>query len=665
VTLGQRSNPERSHLASQRWTRSRCNGCSFWFCRQYPSARVELESMAQPASMGQSFFVRVRQLDISNFRGIQTGSVSLGEFSVLIGQNNSGKTTIVESLALLLGRDRLVRNLTEHDFFGSSPRREDRISIIATVTGFRPNDPDRHREWFRWGRGVEKWRDAQTGALKPLPDSPEDELACQIAFAARFNHDTLDVETVRYFYDDAAQVEPFDENASVTPLPRELIRDLGFFLVPASRTWDRMISFGSELFRRVVSYVGGKPAEAVIDERDRLRTPARPLEEDEKLRDLVSQVNSDITTLFGRPSELKLRLTSTDSEGVLEAVIPHFVDGNGTLLPSRRHGSGLISLQTLILLMRFGSLRVSNNENFLMAVEEPELHVPPPQQRKLLHLMQSLATQAIVTTHSPTVAAMAAPNQLTLVSIDRGQLRATPLLSKLLDTSATNLERGLFLSDRDVTVSAVMHPLLLVPEGKLDARWFSLLARLVDIAGGGGARGIAGFTHEVGVVPTRDSQVVETFRFLQPVHPRVRCLVDGDAQGDQYARQLAALGTPPEVIIRWPDGWAMEDMVGWIIEADPRVLRDGQLVSAGVPDDTRAFRNALAAAPLKGDEVVHDLIADAIATNSACMGRVRHLLKVVADICATRPVDAGIATRGDMANSTAKLWTIQHAIPGI
>jgi NAD(P)-dependent dehydrogenase (short-subunit alcohol dehydrogenase family) len=43
-------------------------------------------------------------------------------------------------LALLLGRDRLVRNLTEHDFFGSNPQPEDCITIIATITDFVPND---------------------------------------------------------------------------------------------------------------------------------------------------------------------------------------------------------------------------------------------------------------------------------------------------------------------------------------------------------------------------------------------------------------------------------------------------------------------------------------------------------------------------------------------
>src|SRR6267142_180781 len=84
--------------------------------------------------------------------------------------------------ALLLGRDRLVRNLTEHDFFGSSPQPADRITIVATITDFTPNDPDRHHDWIRIGRGCAKWRDADSRELKPLRDKPTDQLACQIAF---------------------------------------------------------------------------------------------------------------------------------------------------------------------------------------------------------------------------------------------------------------------------------------------------------------------------------------------------------------------------------------------------------------------------------------------------------------------------------------------------
>src|SRR5262249_472910 len=149
----------------------------------------------------------------------------------------------------------------------------------------------------------------------------------------------------------------------VKRVPAQVIRDVGFFLVPANRTWDRTISFGSELFRRVVSSMGGLPAAAVLSERDRLRHPDRPLELDEGLREIVANVNAELARLLPRPPGLTLRLTSTDSESVLDAVVPHFVAGD-VQLPARRHGSGLISLQHLLLLLHFGHLRAQRGESF-------------------------------------------------------------------------------------------------------------------------------------------------------------------------------------------------------------------------------------------------------------------------------------------------------------
>jgi hypothetical protein len=78
-------------------------------------------------------FMHVAALRIKNFRGIQSAHVRFAPHTVFIGPNNCGKTTIIESLALLFGRDRLIRELTEHDFFGSDPTATDRISIVATI----------------------------------------------------------------------------------------------------------------------------------------------------------------------------------------------------------------------------------------------------------------------------------------------------------------------------------------------------------------------------------------------------------------------------------------------------------------------------------------------------------------------------------------------------
>src|SRR5215475_5500290 len=100
--------------------------------------------------------MHVVRLHISGFRGVRSADVGLGRHAVLAGPNNSGKTTIIEALALLLGRDRLARRLTEHDFHGSAPAETARILCVATVTGFEPNDPHHHSAWCR-ERGVEKW----------------------------------------------------------------------------------------------------------------------------------------------------------------------------------------------------------------------------------------------------------------------------------------------------------------------------------------------------------------------------------------------------------------------------------------------------------------------------------------------------------------------------
>lgn len=81
------------------------------------------------------------------FRGIQNGKVLFGDFTILISANISGKTTVVEALALLLGRERIVCNLTEHDFFGSDPLLATKIKIVATISGFPPNDVAHNHDW--------------------------------------------------------------------------------------------------------------------------------------------------------------------------------------------------------------------------------------------------------------------------------------------------------------------------------------------------------------------------------------------------------------------------------------------------------------------------------------------------------------------------------------
>ncbi len=575
--------------------------------------------------------MRIVSLRIENFRGIREGLVHFADHAVLIGANNAGKTTVLEAMALLFGRDRMVRSLTEHDFFGSDPQPETRIRLVATVIGFEGDDPAQHLDWFRDGRGIPKWWNPDTSEVHPQRTNPNWQLACQVAFVARFDRPSLEVETARYFHDDDTVGDVFTDEA-ITPFPAKLIRDIGLFLVPASRTWDRTLSFGSELFRRVVATGGGQPSASVLQERDRLRNPDAKLEKDANLSPIVAHLNDELKGFFRTSPALRLRVTPTDSDGLLEAVVPHYAQGNDAVaLPARRHGSGLLSLQHLMLLLQFGRMRSEAHEGFWMALEEPELHVPPALQRRLVNRIQALSTQTFVTTHSPIVAALADPKGVSVLRNDSGVLSSVPLLKSTLPAATPNSVRKLFQVNRVDTIAALMHEYVLIPEGRTDFEWLGLLVRAVDLHQGWTLAEDRTFDSFVGVVPTHDGAVVASVQALSPLHPRLAALVDGDPAGVGYANALVGIGMPDAfTIIRWPVGWTMEDVIGWIVNADanaclgailivPAATSVSQLVSRLKSEDRSA-------SGIKKDTSSYEAIVDAIGANALCRTRAATLL---------------------------------------
>lgn len=608
--------------------------------------------------------MQIAELRINGFRGVREARLRFSAHNVMIGPNNSGKTTIIEAVALLFGRDRLIRELTEHDFFGSDPAAGDRISIVATLIGFEGDDPDRNGSWFREERGVQKWLNPLDGTLHAERDDPGFRLACQVGVAARFDRDDLAVDVIRYFHDDDDVGDVFDSDV-VKRVPAQLIRDVGFFLIPANRTWDRTISFGSELFRRVVSSIGGQPATAVLSERDRLRGPTQPLEADIGLAGIIGSVEAELKGLLGKVVGLKLRLTSTDSESVLDAVMPHYSIENQHQIPARRQGSGLVSLQHLLLLLHFGRLRAQQNASFLLAMEEPELHVPPPLQRKLVHRIRSLSTQTIIVTHSPVVAAACDPMALTVIHNNAGALRASVLLASALPLTAPNWKRMLFLVRRQDTIAALMHETVLVPEGRTDFDLLNLMvnadeSRHLPTAVPSPDRE---FGTLVGVVPTHDAHVQGVFEELHPIHQQVVCIVDGDAAGDGYTNGLLGLNTPPSLILRWPHGWGIEDAVGWVAEANTAVILPALSAALGralgdIPTLVLDLKTSTSETGLKGDFVAYELIVAALADDNLCLQRMRLLLRRLADACSGQATPGGWSR---LAASTAATTVLQFS----
>ena len=218
--------------------------------------------------------MRLLALSIRGFRGVHEANLRFGQHDVPVGPNGAGKSTIIDALSLVFGRTRLVRDLTEHDFYGSRPQATSRIRIVATLAGFDGDDPDRNDNWFREGRAVPKWWGASTGGIEPEPSAHAHTLCAQLALAARFDLEELRVDQLRYFHDDDDVQDPFLDDA-IQPIPSRLFDDVGYYVLPARRTWEGVASFASDLFRKAVATVGGIPAQTVLEERDRLRAPPR------------------------------------------------------------------------------------------------------------------------------------------------------------------------------------------------------------------------------------------------------------------------------------------------------------------------------------------------------------------------------------------------------
>lgn len=603
--------------------------------------------------------MRICRLAIAGFRGVLQADLRLESHSVLVGPNNVGKTTVIEALALLFGRERLVRELTEHDFFESEPDHSSRIAIVATLTDFEADDPTAHREWFGMERGVAKWLDAE-GALHPARSDPAWKLAVQIGLGARFNLDTLEAETLRFFVDDDTDIgDPFDDETTVRPVRGKALQELGFFLVSATRTWDRWISFTSELFRKVIAATGEVPAAAVRAERGRLWNPVERLEMADGISGIVANINRELTHLISASPELQLRLTSTDSAGVLQAVVPHFKQGAGPTLPAARQGSGLASLQSLLLLMQFGAARKERSQCFILGVEEPELHVPPSQQKRLVNRLNAVCTQTIVTTHSPLVAAMFPPEDVIFLRNSNGMLTGVPL--SLASAAPSNHEQHLFYGWRHRLVAALMHEYVLVPEGVSDVAWLDARQTAIELRQDwkGEASEPTRFGTFVGVAPTADAKVAETYAVARRVHSDVLCLVDGDAAGVGYLATLKRLASPPKVVFVWPGDWTMESVVAWIAEANSAQALSKLGTALGETFANRAALKVYLEAH-KTYMPVHESTAEVLAGIAECRARTAQLLNDIADVArgATGP-RKHLAEWPQQSTVTTTVWQLK------
>ena len=538
--------------------------------------------------------MRICQLEIKNFRGIEAGRVVFPDHSVLFGPNNVGKSTIIEALALLFERERLTRQISDWDFLGGSPKPDSRFYIIGTITDFAqsPHDePEDFPKWFLGDAARPVWWQSQGQSLSFDVDRPTGAmLACQIALCVRYVEEYCEFEPVRYFYH--GDCDPFTD--SVTKLPSALLQELGLFLLPSNRQWDKLLSFGSSSFLKVLKSAGAIPGTAVETLKSELRSATTKIEDATALRPLLERAEEELRGFLMLENEGRLvyRPTSLDTNAVLQSLVPHILGSDGALLPFARHGAGMVSLQAFLVVLAFAEHRKAEGKNFIFAAEEPELHLHPALHRRLANRIRSLSTQSIVTTHSPLVAASYQAASSLFVRKLAGALNVVPVRDSGAAQPHRNSVRNLYRKFREPFYEALMGAVVLVPEGQSDFEWIRLWQRVAEASDEVASKCCL---TPVTIVPTSDGAVVDTVAEIGRFRGDTIALIDGDDEGNKYLASLEQAASPPARIVQYGLDAAIECLSAWILE--PAVTAPGPVLSGLLSQQRglKSLQNALIA----------------------------------------------------------------------
>ena len=353
--------------------------------------------------------IQVIEVRVRNFRSLRQVDVKLDQLTVLIGENNSGKTGFLEALFTAIGSGR--RTISPEDIYlAASENKVPKDRIVTIDILIRPIDnegkviesfPEGSFWVERWGNGV----------------SQDDQDNDFVAIRTQMKWDTTRGEyiTERKFLQDW-QTDPNNWNQSIVKefagiVDFSKIEPLSFYLMDAKRDIQDEMYDRNSFWYKLVSNPG------LTDEKiENLESKLAELNQDitqssqvfqhieKSLDELYQTVASDQGSVSIAPIARNLRNLS-------KGIDITFATKDAQTFPLTRHGMGTRSLAALLTFRAYTTWKQKNAEvgtiHPMLALEEPEAHLHPQAQRSLFKQIEDIPGQRIVSTHSPYIASQA------------------------------------------------------------------------------------------------------------------------------------------------------------------------------------------------------------------------------------------------------------------
>lgn len=342
--------------------------------------------------------MRLHRIKLTGYRNFKHADIRLAEKSLLIGANEAGKTNLLRALGLLLSRDipESALDPEDYDFFAYTPTHELEVLLeLHDVT-----------------------EDCLLAKLKGYVSD------CGVLFLRYFAYRDPDTHKTRY---ELAVGHATDALTLVES--RFWLRVLNLRYIASRRDLSAYIR--KERRRLLQDARDNRTEEELQADQDTLQEIATGLEDVTEsvaklkyIAEATRDVNDELKVLSYRHESYNVRFDAAaiSVEDFVENLNLASRTGDARLALGGDGRNQQIHLALWAAANRVESEDADPSEVSLYAIEEPEAHLHPHQQRSLAkYLASSIHGQVILSTHSPRIAAAFDPRWIVRLSLKENQ----------------------------------------------------------------------------------------------------------------------------------------------------------------------------------------------------------------------------------------------------
>jgi len=451
--------------------------------------------------------MKLKKLIIENFRGYQEPTeISFDDLNVIVGRNDIGKSTILESLDIFFNESKF-----ENDINVRAKKKEAKIGIVFSDF----NDRIVLDSTFETSLSAENLLNKDglleihkiygtTGLKKVvlIANTPSNK---EIKGLITFDIDKLKEKAI------ALSVKEEDYNATIKASLREAIRnhigskiklelqEIEIF----SKTKDKESgSTGAkEIWTQIQNYLpvfalfqsDRKNEEKDSEIQNPMNSAIKKILNDTSLQARLNEIRDEVKKVADEIAKLTIAKLHEMNPEIAKELEPEFDDPkwesafkfnlfSDDKVPLNKRGSGVRRL-ILLNFFRAEAERLSIERkvpDVIYALEEPETSQHPEHQRKLIEAFISLSknkhTQIILTTHSPGIAKLLPPETINLITKDdSGKLSIAKNEDEIIRKIAKEL--GVLPNIEVINPSKVK--LAICVEGKNDINFIELINQAI------------------------------------------------------------------------------------------------------------------------------------------------------------------------------------------